>query len=199
MKKYLIGASAAAIVALTAGCGAGNDAGSDMTHETTAASTAPAATSAEHNDADITFAQMMIPHHQQAVDMADLAAEKATDARVKTLAGKIQGAQAPEIEELTALLEAWGTKPEATDMPGMDHGSMGDGMMTDDQMTQLEGSTGTGFDTMWLQMMIEHHEGAVTMAKAELEQGKNPDAKALAQKIIDAQEAEITEMQSMLA
>lgn len=196
MKKSLMSISAAAIVALTAGCGTGDDAGTGMNHETT---TASAAASAEHNDADITFAQMMIPHHQQAVDMADMAAEKATDARVKTLASKIQGAQAPEIEQLTTMLETWGTKVEATDMPGMNHGSMGDGMMTDDQMTQLEQSTGADFDTMWLQMMIEHHEGAVTMAKTELAQGKNPDAKTLAQKIIDAQETEITEMQGMLA
>lgn len=196
MKKSLMSISAAAIVALTTSCGAGDDAGSGMNHETTTTSTA---VSAEYNDADAMFARMMIPHHQQAVDMADLAAEKATDARVKTLASKIQGAQAPEIEELTTMLEAWGTKAEATDMPGMNHGSMGDGMMTDDHMTQLSQATGADFDTMWLQMMIEHHEGAVTMAKTELAQGKNPDAKTLAQKIIDAQEAEITEMQGMLA
>lgn len=191
MRKYLIGISAAAIMAVAAGCG-GGDAGG-VNHEPTGTSTA---VSTAYNDQDITFAQMMVPHHQQALDMSKLAAAKATDQKVKDLASRIQGAQDPEIEELTTLLEVWGVR----EMSGMDHSSMsGHGMMTDDQMAQLEQLTGAGFDRRWLQMMIEHHEGAVTMAKAELEQGTNPDAKALAQQVVDAQVAEITEMRGMLA
>jgi len=197
MRKYLLGMSAAAILVITAGCG-GEEAGSAATPEsTTTAPTTESTTSTEHNDADIAFAQMMIPHHQQAVDMAKMAAEKAGDQKVKDLASRIEGAQDPEIRQLTGMLQQWGAPTESSDMPGMDHGS-GDGMMTDDQMAQLDQATGAAFDTMWLQMMIEHHQGAVTMAKTELAQGSNPEAKALAQKIVDAQEAEITEMQGML-
>jgi uncharacterized protein (DUF305 family) len=193
MRKYLIGISAAAIMAVAAGCG-GGDAG--VNQEPTGTSTAASTPSAAYNDQDITFAQMMIPHHKQALDMAKLAAEKATDQDVKDLASRIQGAQDPEIQKLTTLLESWGVR----EMSDMDHNSMsGHGMMTDDQMAQLEQATGAGFDQMWLQMMIEHHEGAVTMAKTEVQQGTNPDAKTLAQQVVGAQVAEITEMQGILA
>jgi len=202
MRKYLLGISAAAIVALTAGCG-GGDTGASTQNTTGGTSTsAESAGQAEHNDQDVAFAQGMIPHHQQAVDMAKMAAEKATNPQVKDLAGRIQGAQDPEIQQLTGMLDQWsasmpGMSTEPS-MPGMDHGGMsGDGMMTDEEMQQLENATGADFDRMWVQMMIKHHQGAVTMAKTELEQGKNADAKALAQKIVDAQEAEITEMQGL--
>ncbi len=190
MRKYLIGV--AALVAFTAGCGGGGDesAGATTTHESTMTSTT--ATTAEANDQDVTFAQMMIQHHQQAVDMAKLAGQKASNPAVKDLARRIEGAQAPEIQQLTGMLERWGAPPPA----GMDHS--GHGMMTDEQMAELEQSTGADFDRLWLQMMIEHHQGAVTMAETQLSGGGDADAKALAQKIIDAQEAEITEMQGML-
>jgi uncharacterized protein (DUF305 family) len=200
MRKYLIGVSAAAIIALAAGCGS-DDSGSTsgMDHGQSQTSTSGAtATQAEHNDQDIEFAQMMIPHHQQAIDMAKMAAEKASDPKVKDLASRVEGAQDPEIQQMTDLLESWGASTE-TSTPGMDHGDMsGEGMMTDEEMQQLEQATGVDFDQMWLQMMIKHHQGAVSMAKTEVEQGSNADAKALAQQIIDAQEAEITEMQGML-
>ena len=202
MRKYLLGISAAAIVALTAGCGGGD---TDASTQNTAGGTSTSAESAgqaEHNDQDVAFAQGMIPHHQQAVDMAKLAAEKATNPQVKDLAGRIQGAQDPEIQQLTGMLDQWSASMPGmsteSGMPGMDHGGMsGDGMMTDEEMQQLESATGADFDRMWVQMMIKHHQGAVTMAKTELEQGKNSDAKALAQNIVDAQEAEITEMQGL--
>lgn len=193
MRKYLLGIGAAAIVALTAGCG---DHESAMDHTAT-----QSADSAQYNDQDISFAQGMIPHHQQAVDMSKLAAEKATDAKVKDLAARIEAAQGPEIEQLTGMLDEWGATaahPSTSDMPGMDHGGMsGEGMMTDEEMAQLDGATGADFDRLWVRLMIKHHEGAVAMAKTELERGKNADAKALAQTIIDAQEAEITEMRAM--
>ena len=95
------------------------------------------------------------------------------------------------------MLETWGAPTEPSDMSGMNHGE-GHGMMTDSQMAQLEQATGAEFDQLWLQMMIEHHEGAVTMAKAQLAQGNNPDAKALAQQVVETQEPEITEMQGIL-
>jgi uncharacterized protein (DUF305 family) len=204
MKKYLIGISTAAIMAVATGCGGGGGAGSNMDQEPTTASSQAAP--AEHNDQDVTFAQGMIPHHQQAIDMATAAAGKATNPKVKELATQVQGAQDPELQQLTGMLEKWGapTAPaESTGsgMPGMDHGDMssGSGMMTEEQMGQLEQATGAEFDRMWLQMMIEHHQGAVAMARTEVEQGSDPDAKALARTIVATQEAEITEMQGMLA
>lgn len=199
MRKYLLGISAAAIVALAAGCG-----GSDNSASTPESPTSTSSTQAGHNDQDIAFAQGMIPHHQQAVDMAAMAAEKATNPQVKDLASRIEGAQDPEIQQLTEMLDQWGTPaaPTTSSMPGMDHGDMpgdmpGDGMMTNEDMQQLEQATGADFDRLWVQLMIEHHQGAVTMAKTELEKGENTDAKALAQKISDTQEAEITEMQGI--
>ncbi|HEY0448617.1 DUF305 domain-containing protein [Actinophytocola sp.] len=199
MRTFLIGASAAAIIAVATGCGGSNDT-PGMNHNQDTTSTSPgSAGQTEHNEQDIAFAQAMIPHHQQAVDMAKMAGERATDPKVKDLATRIEGAQAPEIRQLTEMLDRWGAPTEPS-MPGMDHGGMaGPGMMTDAEMQQLEHASGADFDRLWVQMMIKHHQGAVDMAKTELAKGGNAEAKALAQQIIDAQEAEISEMQAMLA
>jgi len=128
MRKYLLGISAAAIAALVVGCGSSDTGASHQMDETsTSAESTGSADQAEHNDQDIAFAQGMIPHHQQAIDMADMAAEKASNAQVKDLASRIQAAQDPEIQQLTDMLEMWGAPTEPTtsgesDMPGMDHG-----------------------------------------------------------------------------
>lgn len=202
MRKYLLGISAAAIAVLVVGCGSGDTGASHQMDETTT-STQSGTGQAKHNDQDIAFAQGMIPHHQQAIDMAGMAAGKASNAQVKDLASRIQAAQDPEIQQLTDMLERWGapTEPSTSGesgMPGMDHGDMsGEGMMSDEEMQQLDGATGAEFDRMWVRMMIEHHQGAVAMAKTELEQGSDAEAKDLAQKIVDAQEAEIKEMQAL--
>ncbi len=201
MRKYLLGIGVAAVVALAAGCASSDDgAGTAGTTETS--TSASSTTQAEHNDQDVAFVQGMIPHHQQAVDMAKMADEKATNQKVKDLASRIEGAQDPEIQQMTGMLDQWGASmpgmSTTSEMPGMDHGGMsGDGMMTDEEMQQLEQASGADFDRMWVQMMIRHHQGAVTMATTEVDKGENADAKALAQKIIDAQKAEITEMQGL--
>jgi uncharacterized protein (DUF305 family) len=154
-------------------------------------------TAGEHNDADVTFAQDMIPHHRQAVEMAKLATDRAEDPRVLDLASRIEGAQDPEIEEMTGWLEDWDEDVPAEggheSMTGMS------GMMSAEDMDALEAASGTEFDRMFLTMMIEHHEGAVDMANTELDDGQFADALALARKIISAQEAEIAEMQGILA
>lgn len=161
---------------------------------TTAPSASPSA--ADRNDADVAFATNMIPHHQQAVEMAQLAVERAITPEVKSLAERIQAAQQPEIDQMTAWLKAWGApSPSAGEHGG--HGSM-PGMMTDEQMNQLRQTAGSKFERQFIVMMIEHHEGAIEMARTELQDGANADARALAQRIIDAQQAEITEMQTML-
>ncbi|HEX8628552.1 MAG TPA: DUF305 domain-containing protein [Catenuloplanes sp.] len=198
--------TAVATLALAAGCGdhGGTDggAGHDMGRATTAATSSVAATDS-HNQADITFAQGMVPHHQQAVVMADLAATRASAAEVKALAAKIKQAQAPEIEQLNGWLTGWGAAmPSAPaggghDMPGMN--PQMPGMMTDKDMADLKTATGAGFDRMFLQMMIRHHQGAVEMARTQQQQGKGSAVKALAARIEADQTAEITQMQALLA
>lgn len=154
------------------------------------------------NDADVTFAQEMIPHHRQATEMADLAATRSQDAEVLDLAERISAAQGPEIETMTGWLESWGEEvPEdmsGMDHSGMDHGSM-PGMMSADQMAALEAASGPDFDRLFLEMMIEHHEGAIEMARTEQEDGSNADAVALAESIEEEQTAEVAEMRDLLA
>ncbi len=150
------------------------------------------------NQADVEFAQGMIPHHQQAVEMASLAKERASAPEVKQLATDIEGAQQPEIDTMTQWLESWG---EEVPDSGMEHGGGHEmpGMMTEDQMTQLEQAKGGAFDRMFLEMMIEHHEGAIEMAKTEQAEGENSDAIKLAEGIEKAQTQEITLMKDLLA
>ncbi|WP_423449672.1 DUF305 domain-containing protein [Micrococcus luteus] len=158
--------------------------------------------SAEHNDADVMFAQMMIPHHQQAVEMSEmLLAKDDVPAEVAAFAQKVIDAQGPEIERMNAMLTAWGQDPVDTDgmdgMEGMDHGGMS-GMMSEEDMTALDQAEGTEAARLYLEQMTAHHKGAVDMAKDEAKDGQNPQAVQLAEQVIADQEAEITEMQQML-
>jgi len=152
--------------------------------------------SGDHNDADIEFAQGMIPHHEQAIEMADFVPAAGASPDVTRLAAQIKAAQAPEIKQMRGWLKDWDENSD--DMDDMGDMDMGDGMMSDGDMDALGSSTGATFDRLWLTGMIKHHEGAVTMAKAELEDGKSAQAKALARKIIEDQEAEITTMKGLL-
>lgn len=204
MKRWivvLVGAATLSLVA--AGCGGsssgsdgggvdlgGKDAGMDMGG---GASTTVA--SAAFNDADVAFAQGMIPHHQQAVEMADLATDRASSQEVKDLAAQIKAAQDPEITNMTGWLKEWN---QPTQMSGMDSMDM-TGMMSDTQMSDLTAASGAEFDKMFLEMMIEHHNGAIEMANTEISDGKNPEAIALAKTIVKAQEAEIETMQGLVA
>ena len=158
--------------------------------------------SAEHNDADVMFAQMMIPHHQQAVEMSEmLLAKDDVPAEVAAFAQKVIDAQGPEIERMNSMLTAWGQDPVDTDgmdgMEGMDHGGMS-GMMSEEDMAALEQAQGTEAARLYLEQMTAHHKGAVDMAKDEAKDGQNPQAVQLAEQVIADQEAEITEMQQML-
>lgn len=153
---------------------------------------------ADHNDADVTFAQDMIPHHEGALDMARLAGTRAASAKVKDLAARIEVAQAPEIKLMQGWLEDWG-EPDAPADDGMDHGDNSDepAMSTSD-MSELEAASGAEFDRMFLTAMIEHHKSAVAMATTEVDAGKFPAAVALATTIKSSQEAEIAEMEGLV-
>ncbi|MCI2421746.1 DUF305 domain-containing protein [Saccharopolyspora sp. K220] len=189
-----IGVVAAA--AVLAGCGGGEDMGNMPGHGAPTSTAQPEGSGqAAHNAADVTFAQGMIPHHQQAIEMARLAPERAQSEEVKNLARQIEAAQGPEIETLTGWLRDWGA---AESMPGMQHGDMGHGgMMSDEEMGQLSQARGADFDRQFLAMMIKHHEGAVAMSQTELSSGQFPAAKQLAQRIIDTQQAEINTMRGL--
>jgi uncharacterized protein (DUF305 family) len=182
------------VAALTlAACGGGdkNDTGHDMSGHSMGTSSAPA--TAGHNAQDVMFAQMMIPHHQQAITMAKQAATKASSPQVKQLARRIEQAQGPEIQKMTGWLETWGAaKPSDGGM------HMGDGMMSDQDMKKLDTLSGKAFDHAFLQMMIKHHQGAITMAKTEQTQGSFADAKTMADNIVSSQSAEITTMRKLL-
>lgn len=233
---------------LLAGCGTGDG----------GATTAAESAEPRHNAADVEFATAMIPHHGQAIDMADLALNKAKSAEVRELAEEIQRAQDPEIEKMSEWLRAWGAAVPPVfmdtggghdhsehdhsgssgdsgdseesggahdghgDMGGMDHhgddtngdddghadghaddshaadDGHADGMMSAEQMSALEAASGTAFDKQWVELMIEHHEGAVAMSETELDKGKAPRVKRLAQQIIDGQTAEIDAMRELL-
>jgi uncharacterized protein (DUF305 family) len=207
-------ACAGLVAAFTlAACGSQNSGGMPgMNHAS--ASSQPAASSsrpaATFNGVDVMFVQMMIPHHQQAVEMANLAETRASNPQVKTLAVQIKAAQAPEIAAMTKWLTAWGETPMpsssndmggmpgmSSPMPSMSHGMPG--MMSDADMAKLKAASGTQFDKQFLQMMIAHHKGAIEMARQEQANGANPDAKALAANIIQTQQAEIDTMQKLLA
>ena len=140
---------------------------------------------------DIMFAQMMIPHHQQAVEMATMAESRALSPEVKALAIKIKAEQAPEIAQMTGWLEDSNAPMEM----GHDMG-MG-GMLGDAEMQKLEESQGAAFDRLFLKGMIEHHEGAIEMAQMVVD-SNNPEARSLGEAIIKAQTEEIILMKSLL-
>lgn len=157
------------------------------------------AAAADFNDADVTFAQGMIPHHEQAIEMATIALDPTVDAsaEVQDLAGRIEGAQDPEIDLMTEWLTAWGQPIQMDTSDGHDMSAM-EGMMTAEEMDALGEASGADFDRLWLEMMIRHHQGAIAMAETVKAEGQNADALALADEIIAAQQAEIDEMQALL-
>lgn len=167
--------------------------------EVSSPSEAAATVGAEHNDADVTFAQMMIVHHEGALEMAELATQEAGSEDIRTLATEIEAAQLPEIELMESWLTAWEEPRDPAEHAGMDHGGMDmNGMSQEQVMDSLHQLSGPDFDEQFLTAMIAHHEGAVTMSEDELTQGENPEALELAQQIIEAQQSEIQQMQEYL-
>ena len=146
--------------------------------------------SADFNDADVMFAQMMIPHHEQAIEMSDIALDPNTgaSAAVIALATQIKGAQDPEISQMKNLLTTWGMPME---MGSMDHSSMMDGMLSLEDMDSLGQLKGAEFDKAWAKGMIAHHEGAIEMANDVLANGKNSEILALANAVVSGQSTEI--------
>ena len=202
----LIGTGALCVTLAACGSSTSPGAASSAGHS----GSASASVATGHNAADVSFTQNMIVHHQGAIEMAKLAATRASSQQVKDLAARIEAAQTPEITEMTSWLTAWGqpaAAPESS-MAGMDpssgsmNGGMGSagaiGMMTDAQMTQLEAARGKAFDRTFLQLMTVHHQGAIEMATTEQGTGSNPQAIALAKSIETSQSVEVGEMRAIL-
>jgi len=194
MKKTL-SLMAVALVAVLAACGSNSSDTAGGSDATTASTTA----TNTFNNADVMFAQMMIPHHEQAIEMSDMALDPTMGAseEILDLAAQIKDAQDPEITQMKNLLMAW-NKPEAADS-GMDHSSMMSGMMSSDEMAELGKKMGKDFDVAWAEAMIAHHEGAIEMANTVLDDGINADIRALAQAVIKGQQAEIETLRSLVA
>jgi uncharacterized protein (DUF305 family) len=212
LSRVAVVAATVTAVAGLAACGSSSGGGHGSMPMGTGSSAPAGTASAAFNDADVAFAQAMIPHHRQAVDMATLADTGAADPQVKQLAAQIKAAQDPEIQTMTGWLAAWGkptTMPSTTPstMPGMNMGGasampgMGPmpGMMSDADMAKLKAASGKNFDKQFCTMMIAHHQGAIEMAKQEQATGANPDAKALAERIATSQQGEIDSMNKILA
>ncbi|WP_394939308.1 DUF305 domain-containing protein [Psychromicrobium sp. YIM B11713] len=163
-----------------------------MDHSSTPMSSSSSPT--KHNGADTMFAQMMIVHHQQAVEMSDTILAKAgIDQRVLDLAAAIKAAQGPEIAKMKTMLASW-SEPEAmTGMMAMP------GMMGDAEKNALSAATGTAATKLFLTQMIAHHQGAVESAKAERSDGQDSAAVQLAENIIKDQQLEIDKMKKILS
>ncbi|WP_257424547.1 MULTISPECIES: DUF305 domain-containing protein [Nocardioides] len=175
---------------ILAGCSSEDDAMPGMDHGSSEQA-------ADVNDADIMFASMMIVHHEQAIEMSDIVlAQDGVAPEVIELAEAIKTAQGPEIDQLRGWLDDWGVDPDDQGADGMDHG---DGMMSEEDLAALEAADGAEASRLFLEQMIVHHEGAVAMARAEVDDGRNPDAVELARGVIDAQTTEIQEMNDLLA
>lgn len=192
-RTAMAGAALLGALAL-AGCGVGGN-GHDMAGGHAAAASPGVTRSGEFNEADVMFAQMMAAHHQQAVEMGTLAETRAADPELKALAAQIKAAQGPEIAAMTGWLTSWG-RPTA---PAGGHGGHAmPGMMSDAEMTDLAAAQGVDFDRRYARMMIAHHNGAIQMSREELQNGSNPEARALADRIVASQQAEVGVLQTIL-
>ena len=182
-----------AAIAISA-CGGSSEYPVDSESSETSAS----ADAATFNDDDTMFAQMMIPHHEQAVELSDIALDPTVGAssEILALAQQIKGAQEPEIDQMKDLLESWQQPLMADD--SMDHSSMMGGMLTIEDLDELGSLTGSDFDAAWIEAMIAHHEGAIDMAENVLENGVSAEIRALAEDIIAGQSAEIETLGALL-
>jgi uncharacterized protein (DUF305 family) len=181
MRRILLALAAAILLAACNQGGQGQEQG-----------TAPA--EAAPNDADVSFTQNMIPHHQQAIEMAKLVDSHTDRPELHKLADSIQRSQGQEITQMRGWLRSWG-KPAT---PSGGHGGHGDtempGMMSEADMRRLMAATGPEFDLAFVEMMAAHHQGAIDMANAELKDGSLPEVTRLAEQIIDTQQDEIEQL-----
>lgn len=213
-------AYAAAAAAVTLALSACSNSGMDMGSMSSTAVAPPSASAGgdtpaqDHNEADVAFARGMVPHHQQAIEMSDmLLAKQGIDPRVVSLANEIKAAQGPEIEQLQGWLADWAASMSpGSGMPNMPRDDMGDmdmgdmdmgdmggmGMMSEQDMADLQNAQGVAASRLFLTQMTEHHEGAIAMAQTEVDKGRYPPAVELARSITTSQQQEIDTMRQIL-
>jgi uncharacterized protein (DUF305 family) len=200
MKRCVLPGLVLSVVALgLAACSSpeeGTSPGHDMPMMSSPASPGQAADGESFSTADVTFAQMMVPHHEQAIEMSDIVlAADGIDPGVAELAEAIKAAQQPEIDQMNAWLDDWGAASSTSGHDG--HGSM-DGMMSEGDMAALADADGAEASRLYLEQMIVHHDGAIVMAERELADGRHEGAVAMAEEIIEVQKTEIERMREML-
>jgi uncharacterized protein (DUF305 family) len=181
---------AAAVVSLSINRSDNNDMSSGSGHMGHGSSSS---SNSNYTGADIMFLQMMIPHHQQAIDISNLAMKSSQDAELIELAKIIARDQAAEIKQM----KAWLTDAGASEDMGHSMDGMG-GMLNDDELAALSAATGKEFDVLWLKGMTEHHDGAIHMTQM-IEDAQNADIKAFGTKVIKDQSEQIDQMKKMLA
>jgi len=207
IKVSIVFFTSTAFMLVVAACGGG-----DSQSEPTALHTAP--NGDVFNDADVEFLTAMIPHHAQAIQMVVVSQGRPLDPEVEQVANEIRDAQVPEVETMSDWLTAWGEEVPETSLDhsnaghdmddmddmdsGMDSGDDSQGGMSSEEMEALENAPDAEFQDMWLEMMIEHHMGAIEMAEAEQSNGKFPDVISLAESIESAQSAEIKTLEELL-
>jgi uncharacterized protein (DUF305 family) len=180
----------AALVTMTACSKSSNQSSSS----TSAAGSTSAPSATAHNQADVTFAQKGIPHHQQAIPMSDsILGKQGIDPRVVALATQFKADQGPEIQQMQSWLGQWG-QPTAS----MDPGMAMPGMLPDSDITALQSAQGVDATKRFLTQMIECHEGTIAMAEDEIKDGQYPPAVALAHSISSREQQENTTMQGIL-
>ena len=181
-------------------------------NEAPASDTSAQVSETDHNDADVAFATDMIQHHAQALSMVDLTVNRTLDPEVQQLADDIREAQGPEIETMSDWLQDWNEEVPQTmrdhasaghDMEGMGDSMEGmdsamPGMMSAEDFDELENAPDSEFQTMWLEMMIAHHQGAVEMAEDQQDNGQYKAAVDLAGDVVDTQTVEIDTMNTLL-
>jgi uncharacterized protein (DUF305 family) len=181
---------AAAVVSLSINRSDTNEMGNASGHMGHGSSSS---TNPNYTGADIMFLQMMIPHHQQAIDISNLAMKASQDAELIELAKIIARDQAAEIKQM----KAWLADAGASEDMGHSMDGMG-GMLNDDELAALSAATGKEFDVLWLKGMTEHHDGAIHMTQM-IEDAENADIKAFGTKVIKDQSEQIAQMKKMLA
>jgi uncharacterized protein (DUF305 family) len=204
MRRRLLTMGVAALAMLTTLTACNSDSSHEATHSGSTSTSVSSSVSSsvaaqQHNQADVTFAQQMIPHHQQAIEMSDtVLAKQGIDARVIDMANRIKGAQGPEIQQMQSWLSQWGV-PTMPMTPGSMAGHDVSGMMSEQDMNDLKSADGVEASKLFLTQMITHHQGAITMGTDEIKNGQYPPAVSMAQSIVTGQQQEITEMQGILA
>ena len=202
MNKRHLTASVALASALTlTACGGGGTDTAAGNSGNAGSTSSPSAETAEGNDADLAFLTGMKPHHQQAVEMSEMVLAADPPAGVAAIAKQIEGAQGPEIKQMTTMLVALGQEVGGQAHSGGQSAGMAghEGMMSEQMMADLDGATGTEAARLYLEGMIRHHQGAIKASETELVDGAYPPALNLADAIKQEQAAEITTMQALLA